>query len=218
MDGGVGVDTLSYTSATAAVTVNLTASTSSGGAGNDIFTGFENIIGSSAADSILGDTGNNIIDGGLGADTMDGGDGVDTLSYTSATSAITVNLLLNTVSGGGGNDSIINFENVIGSSAADSIIANSAANSISAGSGDDTIDAGLGNDTIDAGAGVDTLSYASSPAAVTVNLPASVASGGAGNDIFTGFENIIGSSAADSILGDTANNTLELGCETQQRR
>ena len=52
--------------------MNLTAITASGGAGNDTFTGFENIIGSSAADSILGDTANNIIEGRLGNDTMDG--------------------------------------------------------------------------------------------------------------------------------------------------
>ena len=48
MDGGAGLDTLSYTSATSAITLNLSAGTASGGAGNDTFTGFENIIGSSS--------------------------------------------------------------------------------------------------------------------------------------------------------------------------
>ena len=191
MDGGDGLDTLNYASSASAVTGNLAAGTASGGAGNDSFTGFENVMGSSVADSIIGNSANNIIEGGLGNDTMDGGDGLDTLSYSSATSAITVNLSAGTSSGGAGIDSFTGFENIIGSSAADSIIGNTANN---------TIEGGLGNDTMDGGVGIDTLSYALSPSAVTVNLSLNTASGGAGNDSFAGFEIVLGSSAADTFI------------------
>ena len=117
-------------------------SANGGAFGNDTFTGFINVIGSSLSDSIIGDSGANSIigldgadtvTGGLGSNTLDGGDGVDVVTYQSLTSAVTVNLGARSASGTGVTDTITLFENVIGFSLSDSIIGDAGNNSISAG-------------------------------------------------------------------------------------
>jgi Ca2+-binding RTX toxin-like protein len=78
--GGGGVDTLSYAGSAAAVTVNLATGAASGGdAAGDLFTGFENLVGSASADTLTGDGAANAITGGGGADTLNGGAGADVL-------------------------------------------------------------------------------------------------------------------------------------------
>ncbi|MCA3324932.1 MAG: hypothetical protein INF69_14630, partial [Roseomonas sp.] len=82
LDGGLGNDTISYgelTDSLLGVTVDLGAGTSSGGAGNDSFTGFEAILGGAGNDSLVGDAGANFLIGGLRNDTLAGGNGNDTL-------------------------------------------------------------------------------------------------------------------------------------------
>jgi len=80
--GGDGIDTASYASAIAGVTVNLAVPTAqnTGGAGTDTLIGVENLIGSSYNDVLTGDGGDNALAGGGGDDTLDGGGGADTLS------------------------------------------------------------------------------------------------------------------------------------------
>lgn len=85
MNGGTNGpagDTVSYATATAAVTVSLasTGSQNTGGAGRDTLSGFENLVGSDFNDRLTGSSGANLINGGLGADTITGGQGVDTLA------------------------------------------------------------------------------------------------------------------------------------------
>lgn len=85
MNGGAngpGGDTVSYASATSAVTVSLasTAAQATGGAGSDRLSNFENLIGSDFNDRLTGNSAANVINGGLGADTITGGTGVDTLT------------------------------------------------------------------------------------------------------------------------------------------
>ncbi len=60
-----GVDTVSYETATSGVRVNLgsTSTQSTGGAGNDRLSGFENLTGSAHADTLTGSSGNNVIRG-----------------------------------------------------------------------------------------------------------------------------------------------------------
>lgn len=81
MDGGAGNDTVSYESATAGVTVNLstTSSQNTVGAGSDTITTMENILGSPYNDTLTGNTQANIINGGAGNDTLSGGSGDDVL-------------------------------------------------------------------------------------------------------------------------------------------
>ena len=64
------------------MTVSLARTTSqtTGGAGSDRLSNFENLIGSDFNDNLTGSTAANRIDGGLGNDTLTGGQGVDTLT------------------------------------------------------------------------------------------------------------------------------------------
>ena len=79
--GYSGTDTVSYESATADITVNLsTTSAQTTGSGSDTFTSIENLIGSSHNDSITGTSGANILIGNAGSDTLTGGAGADTLT------------------------------------------------------------------------------------------------------------------------------------------
>ncbi len=71
---------------------------------------------------------------------------------------MTVNLFLNTASGGAASgDKIRDFENVTGSALADTLKGNGAGNAINGGFGDDSLGGGNGDDTLTASAGKDTL-------------------------------------------------------------
>jgi len=87
--GGLGMDTASYTTATAAVTVNLTTGLATGGAGSDTLSGIENIIGSGFNDTLTGDAGSNALNGGAGNDTLTGGAGIDTFLVNAGVDTIT---------------------------------------------------------------------------------------------------------------------------------
>jgi Ca2+-binding RTX toxin-like protein len=77
----MGVDTATYASATAAVTVSLATAVAqnTGGAGTDTLTAIENLLGSAFADLLTGSSANNSLSGGQGNDTLQGGNGADTL-------------------------------------------------------------------------------------------------------------------------------------------
>jgi len=221
IDGAGGVDTVSYSLATSAVSVNISgasvlgiaASSATGGDGNDTLTNFENITGSAFNDVLIGDAGNNVINGGdgdnlliggAGADTLIGGNGTDTVSYVNALSGIAVTINGTGTLGDANGDVLSGIENLIGSAFDDVITGDG---------GDNVIDGGLGNDIINGNAGIDTITYLTAASAVTVNLGnAGVnATGGAGNDTLTNFENIIGSNFNDTLTGDGSANTIEGG-------
>ncbi len=170
MYGGVigtdtGTDTLSYASASGGVTVSLAVATaqSTGGAGTDVISGFENLDGSQFNDTLSGTSGNNIIDGlggndsidgGLGNDTLKGGDGNDTLISTGGTDVM---------SGGTGDDTFW-----IDASALTLL-----ATQITGGSGADTVNVSTGAalslaDLVNSMTGVETINL--SGAGVAANL------------------------------------------------
>jgi Ca2+-binding RTX toxin-like protein len=82
-------------------------------------------------------------------------------------SGVTVNFASSSATGGGGNDTITGFENLIGSAFDDSLTGNAVANLIEGGNGNDALNGGSGNDTLLGGAGQDSLI------------------GGSGSDIFS---------------------------------
>ncbi|MGE7469460.1 hypothetical protein ACQKLX_08470 [Bosea sp. NPDC003192] len=213
--GGAGSDTLSYAGSSGAVTVNLATSTASGGdATGDVFTGFESLIGSAHDDILTGDGGANTIEGGAGADTLNGGLGNDTLSYAGSSGAVTVDLAVPAATAGGDadGDTFTGFENLLGSAQGDTLSGDAGINIIDGGDGDDTIRGAAGADVLRGGAGSDTLSYVGSIAAVTVNLHAQTATGGhATGDTISGFENVTGSSFADTIIASSAANAIDGG-------
>jgi len=194
-----------------------------GGAGNDVLnggdgndglvggSGNDTLNGGGGNDNLIGDDGNNILNGGDGNDTLaawsgndklDGGAGVDTVYY-SALSGVTVSLAVTTAQNtiGAGTDTLLNIENLRGSSYDDTLIGNAGNNALY----------GLnGNDKLSGGAGTDMASYASVSTGVVVNLNLTGAQNtvGAGLDTLLNIENLSGSIYNDVLLGNTANNTL----------
>ena len=148
-----------------------------GVAGNDT------LIGAAGNDTMNGGAGNDTLIGGAGNDTLNGGAfGSDTASYADATAGVTVSLAISTAQNtvGAGTDTLINFENLIGSNLNDTLTGNSGPNILSGGAGNDTLIAAVGNDTLNGGDGNDRLN------------------GGAGND------SLDGGVGTDSFVFDTA--------------
>ena len=72
LNGGAGIDTVSYANATAGVTVNLglTVAQNTVGAGTDTLLNFENLRGSNFNDTLTGSAAGNVLTGGTGIDTF----------------------------------------------------------------------------------------------------------------------------------------------------
>lgn len=198
--GHEGDDTASYTFSGSAVSVSLANGTASGGhASGDVLISIENLVGSAHNDTLEGDSGDNLIIGGAGADTLTGGDGFDTLDYRASALGVVVNLALSRASGGEAQGDVISgFEGVIGTSRSDRL---------HGGNGDQTIEGGYGNDQMHGGAGVDTLSFEHPNVELVINLVLGFATG-AGNDVISGFENIIAADMSDILIGDAGDNIL----------
>ncbi|MCK5293460.1 MAG: hypothetical protein KAJ49_02325, partial [Arcobacteraceae bacterium] len=201
--------------------------------------GDDELYGGAGNDTISGGAGNDTIVGGAGADTLDGGDGDrDFIRYDNSDAGVNVNLTTNEVSGGDAqDDTISNFERVVGSNHDDTLTGTDERNflygqdgddTINAGGGDDevyggagdnTIDAGAGNDQVHSGSGTntldggdgdrDTINYSGSDAGVNVNLTTNETSGGdAQNDTISNFERVVGSSHDDTLTGTDERNFL----------
>ena len=221
LHGGAGIDLVSYRGSDAAVTVNLTDATVSGGhADGDVITGIEGAIGSDHDDVLQGNEAANRLEGGAGADRLDGAAGVDWLSYEGSNTGVSVDLRDHTVSGGHAEgDTITAFENVAGSAFRDLLIGNDEANRLVGAGGDDELQGHGGNDvlegsagadTLDGGTGTDQVTYAASDTGVSANLGDGTAENGdAEGDTFTGIENLGGSPYNDILTGDDNVNVLD---------
>lgn len=166
-----------------------------GGTGNDW-------ISAVGAVNITAGDGHDLVVGSTGDDRIDGGAGSDTVSYEYANSAVNIDLnVAAQANGGGGLDTLIGFENVIGTNRDDTIIGTAGANILEGGGGDDSLYAGAGRDT---------ASYSTSTQAVTVDLRVADPqdTGGAGIDLLSGFENLTGGSGNDALFGDARSNVL----------
>ncbi len=128
------------------ITGNNDNNTLDGGAGND---------------TLLGLGGNDILRGGAGADILNGGDGIDYASYTTATTALTVDLsnaANNT--GDAAGDTFISIENLQGSLIANSTLIGNAGDNLLIGfKGNDTLNGGGGDDNLRGGSGKDTFVF-----------------------------------------------------------
>jgi Ca2+-binding RTX toxin-like protein len=174
---------------------------------------------------LIAGNGNDSLEGGTGADTIDGGAGIDIISYVHAKAGVNVSLQLGYGLGGeAAGDKYINVEGVLGSDFNDTIVGSNADNLLAGFDGDDYINGGAGADTIDGGNGNDTVSYATSRAAVNVDLngfmtgahfdgqmPVMGHGGDAEGDLLLSVERIIGSNFNDQITGSYEANTIEGG-------
>ncbi len=101
LNGGGGIDTLSYENSTAGVNVSLALTTAqaTGGSGSDTIGNFENLAGTFFTDTLTGSTAANILYGLGGDDTLNGGDGNDRLEVS--------DLGFSKVDGGLGTDTLV---------------------------------------------------------------------------------------------------------------
>ncbi len=154
--GGFGSDTVNFSGDPSRVEVNLAEGFALDGFQpfNDREMVFlvENVIGSDFADEIIGDHEANILDGqggddaisggggndtiigGAGTDMLDGGPGIDTASYRNDPGRVEVDLAQGIAFDGflpfNDVETVLNFENVIGSDFNDRIVGNAANNVI----------------------------------------------------------------------------------------
>jgi len=189
-----------------------------GGAGNDL------LSGGLGDDVLTAGVGNDTLNGGAGNDFTDGGAaGSDTANYADATAGVIVSLAVAAAQNaiGAGVDTLINIENLTGSSLNDTLTGNTAANILNGGAGNDTLVGAAGNDTLNGGAGndsmdggaagTDTASYQTgATAGVTVSLAIAAAQNtiGAGVDTLVNFENLTGTAFNDTLTGNSAANVV----------
>jgi serralysin len=201
-DGGDGFDQANYSTATAAIRVDLSnLSSNLGEAAGDTFNSVEMISGSAFGDVIIGDdsanwlfgndgddqifggAGNDSLFGGAGADVLDGGAGFDLASYQTAGTGVTIDLqnpLNNT--GDAQGDTYISIEMFAGSNFADVIVGSDGRDYLFGNAGDDVIDGQAGNDFIYAGPGNDILTGGAGSDTFVFN------SGETGDNTITDFE------------------------------
>ena len=162
----------------------------------------------------------NVLEGNSSANTLDGGGnaaGGDTVSYLSALGGIHVSLYLqggaqNT--GGGGLDTLLNFENLQGSAFGDELTGDENNNALYGEDGDDLLTGGSGggDDFYNGGSGSDTVKFSSATSAITVDLTLGKAEGtDIGQDTLSGIEHVIGGSGNDVLSGNGENNVLDGG-------
>ena len=214
MDGGAGRDTVNYYVSTGAVNVDLTRTgpQSGGHAEGDVIRNVEVLIGSRYDDTLKGNAEDNTFNGAGGADIIDGHGGDNTVSYVNSGSGVTVNLggpkdsngYITASGGHAEGDKLKNIENLRGSRY-DDILTGDDGNNLFVGA--------QGGDRINGGDGFDTVSYATSNAAVNVDLTRTGAQSGgdAQGDILSGIENVEGSRYSDTLKGDAHSNLFTGG-------
>ncbi|MGO1074132.1 beta strand repeat-containing protein [Inquilinus sp. CA228] len=218
--GGNDVDTASYAGSAAAVQVDLSAGTGTGGdAQGDTLTNIENLIGSSFNDTLTGNAGANALNGGAGndqfnghagADSFVGGAGIDTVFFNTSTAGINANLTTGVGLGGdSAGDTYSGIENLVGSAFADAMNGDAGVNTLDGGAGDDVLAGRGGADILQGGAGIDSATYGSSAVGVTINLATGTGTGSdAQGDTLFAIENVTGSAFNDTLIGDAGVNDL----------
>ncbi|MDH4478602.1 MAG: DUF4347 domain-containing protein [Rhodoferax sp.] len=224
-EGGAGNDTIDglggnfdvamYSSATAAVTVNLANGTATGAStGTDTLRNIEAVFGSNFADVITGGANSSmpseLFRGNGGNDTIDGGSGNDWSFYDTGTAGVVVTLgdsVDGTASDGlGGTDVLRSIEGVRGSAFNDTLTGSNRTDST------ETFEGREGNDVIDGKGGLDTAWYKNSRSGVSVDLSQGKAinDGYGTSDTLINIENVYGSrDFNDLIKGDAGDNRLE---------
>ena len=227
VNGGNGVDMVDYSGAgDVVIYLGLGRSWVDWVGESATLISIENARGGDGDDTINGSDGDNLLIGGAGDDYLSGDLGNDTVDYSSATTAVTVDLEARIAYDGLGGTDELNSpyynEAFIGSSFNDSIgsifivdyVGWEFSESFYGIAGDDTISGAGGHDWLDGGSGADSLSGGEGDDTLymgaTVGMfPGPTVStdtlqGGAGNDLF-----IATPSTSLVIDGGTGNDTIE---------
>ncbi len=234
IDGGDGVDTLDFSKATEAVTIDAVAGTATAlGLGTDTIsnlehfvggTGDDTIIGADADETLRGGAGDDFLSGGVGNDELIGGDGIDAADYSGAVETVVADLVVGTVIGlDFGTDTLTGIEHVITGAGDDTLIGSDADEILESGGGLDIVTAAGGNDRVvvavdeavdsyAGGAGIDLLDFTALTTDLVADLATQTAAFTVGTvaagDDFIGFEGIIGGSGNDTIAGTAGDDTL----------
>ncbi len=184
-----------------------------GGDGDDYIDGGSNddtLKGGLGNDQMLGGSGNDWLNGGDGNDSLDGGSGAQDWADFDGGAAVNVDLTTG-IATGQGTDTILNIENILGSSFGDTLKGNALNNRIWGGDGNDTIIATLGVDLLAGDAGVDLISFAQLGSSAIVNLATGTYTSGTASGTLSGIENVTGTALADTIVGDAGDNLIDGG-------
>jgi len=188
--------------------ISLTFDASSISSGVVAIDGSDNASG----DVALAGPGGAVFRLGDGVDSYFAGSGIDTISFATETGGAGANVNLNT---GVVRDSYGNNEVLVTSAGQIEWLEGSMQGDTLIGSGQDNVIWGLsGADTLGGAGGIDTLTYAHDATwggllGVTVELGQGFAIDGFGfTDTLSGFENVIGTEADDSLAGTSAANIL----------
>jgi len=187
LDGGTGLNTVSYANAPPPAVVRLADEVGSaggvedrlfgirsiiGGPGNDVVTGSsadetvslgdgdDQVDLGDGNDSATGGIGNDVLRGGDGNDTLDGGDGTDTATYDERGPSEPVTVTLATPGGDGAageSDTLVAIENLTGGESNDSLTGDDGPNVLLGGPGLNTLDGQGGADTIRGGPARDVI-------------------------------------------------------------
>ena len=201
-----------------------------GGTGNDVLNAGD---GADRFEVGAAETGYDQFDGGLGGDTIVGTAtgaiigirslaGVERIEAATGVTGVILDLAQGTVldltsvdvvgiASIQGANVTAQGETIIGSAAADNIYGRNGNDIIVGGLGDDLISGGGGTDDLDGGAGIDTLDATGITSALTINLATGTSTG---DTRAINFENAIGGSAADTIIGTSGANILNGGAST----
>jgi Ca2+-binding RTX toxin-like protein len=215
LTGGEGSDTASYASATAAVTLSLaiTKTQNTNGAGTDKLSTIENLTGSSFNDVLTGSTAANVITGGAGNDVINGGGGIDTLDGGEGSDVYLVTLLADktaaeiTDTGNTGTDELrfaattaSTLTLLAGDTGLESVV-------IGTGTGATAVVKAKTALNVDATSSSNGLSITGNAGANTLTGSgfADTLDGGAGNDV------LVGSIGADTLIGGLGRDTLTGG-------
>lgn len=201
-------DTIRYVTSDAAVTVDLAASTASGGhAAGDVLvkdangvSTIENVIGSANfGDTLRGDERRNRLSGLGGDDWMYGAGGDDVLSGGDGT---------DTLLGGDGDDALSGDDGddmLYGGGGKDLLAGGAGRDSLQGEDGDDQLSGDLGDDNLSGGAGNDVLGGQDGADSLSGDGGDDKLAGGAGNDY------LIGGEGADTLAGEGGNDLLQGG-------
>lgn len=114
LDGGAGVDTVSYAASSAGVTVDLSAGTGTGGdAAGDVLTDIENVTGSAFDDGFTSSSSDNAFTGGAGTDSVTFAGNVADYSVVDNAGTVTVTDLDATAGGDDGTDVLSGIESLV---------------------------------------------------------------------------------------------------------
>ncbi len=218
-NGGLGIDTVRYTSATAGIIVNLSAASnqamSVGGAdaagiGVDQLISIENVIAGNFDDFLTGNSANNDIDGQGGIDTVYlSGSRVSYSVVQNVDGSFTI-----TDNRSGSPDGVDTYRSIERFTFTDGTVdaAGLLSQAPTGTNGDDVFLATAAIETFNGLSGSDTVSFINATVGVTANLanPA-VNTGFAQGDTYISIENLTGSRSNDFLTGDAGANILTGG-------